>query len=163
MNAIDLLVQTLQGNLGLLTRTLADFSDADLLVRPCPGANHAAWQLGHLCGGETMMGTMLRAAGFPELPAGFKEKFTKETAAKDEPAFFPKKAELLALWTRQRQAAIAAVQSLKPEDLAKPTSGPMAAHFPNLGAVAEALSMHATMHVGQFQVIRRKLGKPILF
>jgi len=163
MNAIDLLVQTLQGNLGMLNQTLADFSDADMLVRPCPGANHAAWQLGHLCGGETMMGSMLRAAGFPELPAGFKGKFSKETASRDDAAFFPKKDELLALLTQQRQAVIAAVKSLTLEDLAKPTTGPMAAHFPNLGAVAQALSMHTTMHVGQFQVIRRKLGKPILF
>jgi len=163
MNAIDLLVQTLQGNLGMLTATLADFSDADMLVRPCPGANHAAWQLGHLCGGETMFGSTLKAAGFPELPAGFKDKFTKETAAKDDAAFFPKKAELLAVWMRQRQASIEAIKSLNPDDLAKATTGRLANFAPNLGAVAQMMSIHTTMHVGQFQVIRRKLGKPILF
>ena len=30
----------------------ADLSDADLLVRPAPSANHIAWQLGHLIASE---------------------------------------------------------------------------------------------------------------
>ena len=51
----------LAGNLEFVKSTLSDFSDADLFVRPCPGANHAAWQLGHLCNAETFMTGMAGA------------------------------------------------------------------------------------------------------
>ena len=34
---------------------LSDLTDADLLVRPVPGANHIAWQLGHLIQAENWM------------------------------------------------------------------------------------------------------------
>ena len=36
----------------MLQFTLGDFSDADMLARPAPSANHAAWQLGHLIAAE---------------------------------------------------------------------------------------------------------------
>ena len=34
---------------------VGDFTDADLLVRPVPNANHIAWQLGHLIDSERML------------------------------------------------------------------------------------------------------------
>ena len=47
-------------------------SDADLLVRPAPSANHIAWQLGHLVLAEPfLIRTELPDAAYPELPAGF--------------------------------------------------------------------------------------------
>ena len=48
MNAKDVLRLDLKANHAILTNYLSDLSDADLLVRPAPGANHIAWQLGHL-------------------------------------------------------------------------------------------------------------------
>ena len=46
MTQTELLADMLNRNLEMLKATLGDFSDADMLVRPTPGANHAAWQLG---------------------------------------------------------------------------------------------------------------------
>ena len=46
-----------------------DLTDDELLVRPVPGANHIAWQLGHLIYAETMMGSQLPGAKYPEVPA----------------------------------------------------------------------------------------------
>ena len=43
MNAKDALKKTLKSTQGMLEMYLSDLSDADLLVRPVPGANHAAW------------------------------------------------------------------------------------------------------------------------
>jgi hypothetical protein len=55
MTPIELIADNLRRNLELLKMTLADFSDADMMVRPCPGANHALWQLGLLVNGEVSM------------------------------------------------------------------------------------------------------------
>ncbi len=53
MSSIELLADSLQRNLDTVNGTLRDFSDADFYTRPCPGANHAAWQIGHLIAAET--------------------------------------------------------------------------------------------------------------
>jgi DinB superfamily len=163
MTQMELAADVLARNLEMLKMTLADFSDADMLVRPCPAANHAAWQLGHLTAAETRLTGMFQATGIPELPAGFEAKFTKETASNDDPAFYPKKAVLLDQFIKTRLAAAAWIKTLKPSDLDRPSPEKFAARIPTLGHVVAMLPAHLAMHVGQFQVIRRKLGKPVLF
>ena len=48
-------------------------------------------------------------------------------------------------------------------DLDKPTPGEMAKYAPTVGALFLLTSNHVMMHAGQFTVVRRKLGKPVLF
>jgi hypothetical protein len=163
MSPNELAAQGLEGNLGFLNMTLADFTDADLLVRPCANANHTAWMLGHLTVAENHMGNAAKPGSMPELPAGFADKFTKETCAKDDANFFPKKKELLDQLARQRAATVAWTKTLTPADAAKPTPEPMRRFVPTVGALPVMIPVHAAMHIGQMQVIRRKLGKPILF
>jgi DinB superfamily len=147
----------------LLSNTLADFTDADMLVRPCPGANHTAWQLGHLISAETRLVDGAKPGAMPELPAGFMDKFKKETAGNDDPAFFPTKAQIFEQYAKTTAAAEAWIKSLSPADLELPAPEKFRQRIPTIGHLVALLPNHATMHVGQFQVIRRKLGKPILF
>jgi hypothetical protein len=163
MNPLESMAAGLAGNQQFLNMTLADFSDADMLVRPCPGANHTAWQLGHLIAAESKMISGLNLGKMPELPAGFAEKFSKETSTKDDAAFFPKKAQLMDQFAKTRGGAIAWVKSLSPADLDKPGPKGMEQMCPTVGSLIGLLPVHTAMHIGQFQVIRRKLGKPILF
>ena len=163
MNQLELAADVLNRNLEILKMTLADFSDADMLVRPVPHANHAAWQLGHLIASDARLACVMFGEGSVELPAGFAEKFTKETASKDDASFFPTKAALLDQFIKTRAAVVSRVAKMNPADLDKPTSGPMAARIPTFGHIVSLLPTHVAMHIGQFQVIRRKLGKPILF
>ena len=95
MTVTDLLAAALAGNLDFVKATVGDLSDADLLTRPAPAANHGNWQLGHLVVAETRMLTAGGAA-MPELPAGFADRYTKHTAGTDDAAAFATKAELLA-------------------------------------------------------------------
>src|SRR4029078_8537321 len=67
---------------------LADLTDADLLVRPVPGANHIAWQLGHLLTGEHEMMQEAYPGSMPALPAGFAEKYTNDTSKLDSASAF---------------------------------------------------------------------------
>ena len=161
MTVNDLIAGSLKGSLGMLKQHVADFSDADLLVRPVPGANHANWQLGHMISSETQM---LSACGakMPELPAGFADRYTKDTAKLDDPAMFAPKALLLAQLDKTRAATVAFAQSASPEKLASPSPF-MPEMFPSTAALLAMSSSHDSMHMGQIQVLRRKLGKPLLF
>ena len=163
MNGKDAIQKALASTQHMLTWYLSDLSDADLLVRPVPNANHIAWQLGHLIASEADMVRPHLNADFPDLPPGFKEQHGKETAAVDPPKGFKTKQEYLDLYNKGRGATLAAVAKLRDADLDKPMSGPMAEWAPTLGALLLLLGNHDLMHAGQFTVVRRKLNKPVLF
>ena len=164
MNGKDAIKTALRGTANLLNWFVSDLSDADLLVRPCPGANHIAWQLGHLLLAEVdLVGKHVPGVSFPELPAGFREKHSKEKAASDAPGEFLKKSEYLSLFNNLREITVTAVDRLTDADLDRPNTGNMAKFAPTLGELLLLQSNHTMMHVGQFSAVRRKLGKPVLF
>ena len=160
MTVNDYLASTLAGSLNMLKMHLNDMTDADLLVRPFPGANHANWQIGHLITSEV---SLLNKCGakMPELPPGFVERYNKEASKIDDASKFATKADLLALFDKIRAGTIAYAKSATEAQLTAPS--PMPDWFPTVAEVVGLGSMHIGMHVGQIQVIRRKLGKPILF
>lgn len=162
MTAIDILVKNIEVTLSWLKWTVADISDAELLTRPCEGANHANWQLGHLVAGCNDMMSIVK--GLPiELPAGFAEKYGKGTHVENDPAKFARKDEIIALLDKVHAAAVVGIKSLTAEDLSRPSPESFKEYAPTVADVALLLGQHLQMHMGQFQVIRRKLGKPVLF
>src|SRR5947209_3324613 len=99
MHGVDAIRTALQSTQHLLTWFLADLDDADLLVRPVAGANHIAWQLGHLIASERrLVSQQLPAAAYPELPAGFSERHGGTAEAQAAPAGFATKAEYVDLF-----------------------------------------------------------------
>jgi len=163
MNVVELLIEGLGGSLNMLKMHLGDFTDAEMLVRPVPGANHAAWQLGHLTVAEGHLVNAFVPGAIATPSAEFAAKFTKETAKLDDPKAFPSKAEILETVERTRAATIAFAKTLTPADLDKPGPEKMARFATTLGRLLAALPSHDMMHTGQIQVIRRKLGRPVLF
>lgn len=161
MKAQDVIRAHMTATQGMLAAYLQDLSDADLLVRPVPGANHIAWQLGHLIAAEHGMGSQIPGAVYPELPAGFAEQHNKDAHASDKG--FGTKADYLSLFNKVRQATLDAASKLSEADLDKPTSGRVAQIAPTVGALLLLSGTHVMMHAGQFSVVRRKLGKPVLF
>lgn len=164
MNAKDAIKTALTGTQQMLGMYLADLDDAALLERPVPGANHIAWQLGHLINSEQrLVAGDVPAAQFPKLPAGFAEQHGKDAAGANPPTGFRSKEEYLSLFNATRAATLAALAGLSDADLDKPSSGPLARMAPTVGAMFLLVSNHTLMHAGQFSVVRRKLGKPVLF
>jgi hypothetical protein len=146
-----------------LTRAyVEDLTDAELLVRAVPGANHIAWQLGHVIGG---LRQMLSAIGrqSPALPEGFAAAYSRETAALDDPARFATKSEYLSLLDQMKAASLAAVDATPDADLDAPGPEEMREYAPTVGAVLMMLGSHLLMHAGHFVPIRRKLGKGPMF
>lgn len=161
MNAREAIKTNLASTQHLVGWFVSDLSDADLLVRPTPGANHIAWQLGHVTASETRLGAQIPGVHYPELPAGFADQHGPGATGKD--TGFATKQVYLDLFNKVRAATIEALGKLSDADLDKPTTGPMAQFAPNLGALLTLTSNHSLMHAGQFSVVRRKLGKPVLF
>ena len=164
MNGTAAIQSALGSTKVMLTGYLGDLSDADLLVRPAPSANHIAWQLGHLIFAEPYLVKQgLPDAPYPDLPASFPETYGSKGANKDGPDGFLTKAEYLSLFDKVRSATIAAVSKLSDADLDRPTVGSMAPHAPTVGELLLLVCNHTLMHGGQFTAVRRKLGKPVLF
>jgi hypothetical protein len=163
MQARDAIRTALTSTQNLLTWYISDLSDADLLIRPAPSANHIAWQLGHLINSERQIGQQIPGVAYPELPAGFAEQHDKAICAQEPPKGFGTKAQYLELFSKVRGATLEALGRMSDADLDRPTQGRMAEFAPTLGALLLLQSNHTLMHTGQFTVVRRKLGKPVLF
>ena len=142
---------------------LADLSDDDMLKRPHAECNHIKWQMGHLISSEHQMINGVCPGSMPELPEGFAERYTKETATFDDPAAFDSKETLRQLLEQQREATLLALVGLSDEDLDKPAPEEMQAYAPTVGDVFSLQGGHWMMHAGQWAIIRRQLGRPPLF
>ncbi|HQR07978.1 MAG TPA: DinB family protein [Gemmatales bacterium] len=140
---------------------LKDLSDADLMTRPGPGCNHLAWQLGHLINSEQGILNMLIPGSGMALPEGFGDKHNKTQTDNNDPKHFYTKEEYISLYKKSRENVKATLAKLTDADFDKPSPKGWEM-FPSVGAMANLLASHAMMHAGQFAVVRRALGKPIV-
>ena len=144
----------------ILNAYIGDLSDADLLVRPVPGMNHIAWQLGHLLAAEHRWAEILQPGLSPKLPEGFEDKYGKETAKSDDPKNFHTLAEYQALMKAQREATMKVLDAVDEATLDQPRESlPDYAKTP--AALLNMIGIHPLMHCGQFVAVRRQLGKPV--
>jgi hypothetical protein len=147
--------------LGMVKWHLADFSEADMVARPCGAANHAAWQVGHMAVAEANLINAGIPGAVPE--PGAHEKLIFDKANAKSTTGFPSKDELFKTLEATRERSIAWVKSLSAAEMAKPMPESLQAFAATVGHLAHILPTHDAMHIGQFQVIRRSLGKPVLF
>jgi hypothetical protein len=139
-----------------------DLTDAELMLRPVPGMNHMAWQLGHLISSSSEMLGMIGQPGVA-LPAGFAEAHSKEAASCDDPKKFATKAVYLDLTEKVKAATVAAIEAVPDNKLEEASPEGMREYAPTTAAVLTLLGTHWLMHSGQFVAVRRKLGKPAMF
>jgi hypothetical protein len=157
----ELLAEAYRQNTQVLGMHVADFSEADLLVRPTENANHAAWHLGHL---SVTYGQLINAAtpgAVPMMPQEFVDRHTGKGSKLNDG--FDSKEVLLKHLNESTELAVKWMQGLSEADLSKQTHESIRGFAPTVGHMVLVLPTHFTMHVGQIQVIRRKLGKPVLF
>jgi uncharacterized damage-inducible protein DinB len=143
----------------LLHRMVDDLTEEEFRHQPVPGANSAAWIVGHLAIVARRIAERLGATGLPELTEEFVGRFGVTGKAAEAQPDLGSKAELLALFDGCTEKAIEAARKVPAESLSgpSPTPNPFAANY------GEALlfgAMHVTLHGGQLSTIRRSLGKP---
>lgn len=146
----------------IIDKYIADLSDADLLIRPVPGMNHIAWQLGHLISAERHFVELVKPGSCPALPEGFDKAHTKETTTVDDPAAFYPLEKYRELWKTQRAATRAVLEQVPDSDLEKKDPEKYPAFAPTVGALLSMCGVHALMHCGQFVPVRRQVGKPVV-
>ncbi len=163
MNAKEAIRGSMDLSLHVLKGYFGDLTDGELMRRPGPGCNHLAWQLGHLISsGANLLNDVCPGAA-PELPAGFADQHTKETAGCDDASKFYTKQQYTELLDKVHAATIAALDQLPEADLDKPGPERMRDFFPTVGSFFNMIATHPMMHAGQFVPVRRALGKPALF
>jgi DinB superfamily len=147
----------------LVEAYLSDLSPHELMMRPVPGANHPAWQFGHLIASERMLVEGGLPGSMPPLPAGFAERHNKDTAGSDKPEDFLTKDEYFQLAKETRAATLKVLEGLSSADLDKPVSGRLPPFVKKVGDAFLTVGTHWIMHSGQWVVLRRKLGRPRQF
>jgi hypothetical protein len=163
MGPKDIIRGVAKSNDFIVNTYLADLSDADLLTRPVEGANHIAWQLGHLIQAEQSLLKDASASAKPiELPAGWDKLHSADGGRVNPPAGYATKADYLALYKKSRENVLKALDATSEADLAKPTQGRLAQFAPTIADMFVLIANHPMMHVGQWVVLRRKLGKPVV-
>lgn len=150
----------------VLQSYISDLDDADLMRRPGKDCNHLAWQLGHLIASEVHLLASIvpdAAAGSGvELPDGFAAAHSKENHENDDPAAFQTKQQYEELWQRVRSATLKALENCSAADLDQPAPEHFRNFCPTVGDMFVLIATHPMMHAGQFVIVRRQLGKPIL-
>lgn len=161
MTPKDIIKNTIGTCHEVLTAYLSDLTDADLMVRSVPGANHIAWQLGHLISSEHQM---MSDAGYkmPDLADGFAASYTPETSSSDDPAKFHTMDQYLKWMQQQRDATMSTLDTIPDTDLDKATPESMKEYAPNVASVFNIIGIHVMMHAAQFVPVRRKLSKPVM-
>ncbi len=162
MNTCEALKIGIVGSESIAKLYLSDLTDAELLVRPVRGANHIAWQLGHLLSAEHNMMEMIRPDSMPELPAGFVEAHQKEASFSDDPRAFLTKPEYLDILKKQRAGTLSLLDTIGDAELDQPAPEPLRHFLKTVGQVFSMQGTHWVMHAGQWAIVRRKVGKPVL-
>jgi len=145
------------------TSYLGDLTDEEMMHRPAPHANHIKWQFGHLIASENKMINLVAPGSLPDLPAGFADKYCKETSKLDDASAFDSKTDLLALHEKQRAATLAALKEIDDAEFDNAAPEEMQAYAPTVGHVFLMQDTHWMMHAGQWAVIRRQLGREPIF
>jgi hypothetical protein len=152
-----ILKHSLAASQRIIAMLLADLSPADMLHRPCPGANCAAWITGHLILVERMLHKAIGVTS-PALPDGFEARFARDDTA-PRLADYGDTSVLPGLFSTHRSLSIAAIDALTDEQLCKPLEKP----HPMFNLTYERINfmaIHVSMHAGQISTIRRSLGRP---
>lgn len=141
---------------------LADLSPEEMLVRPVPGANHIAWQLGHVVWAEARLAEAAVPGSMPQLPPNFTEIYARGTSSTDNPADYLSKEEYVKLAKEVRAGTLRALDAITEEELDRPIEG-APPFVKNAGGCFTAIGVHWLSHAGQWVIVRRKLGRPPLF
>jgi hypothetical protein len=159
MTANDLLRGGYRMGRAFVHRMVDDLTAAEFRHQPVPGANSAAWVVGHLTVSVRRTALRLGATDLPELTEEFIGRFGATRKPADAQIDLGEKAELLALFDKCVERLIEVLPTVPAEALTAPA--PVTNPFAdNYGELLLFGALHVTMHGGQLSAIRRSLGKP---
>jgi len=162
MNAKDAIRSSANLSTMVLSTYISDLDDADLMRRPADACNHLAWQLGHLISSEVQLLEAVAPGKGIELPEGFAAAHGREQCGDDDPSHFQGKDAYADLFNQVRSASLAALDAYPEADFDKPAPENFRSYCPTMGDMFTLIATHPLMHAGQFVIVRRQVGKPVL-
>lgn len=138
---------------------LGDLTDAEMMQRPHPACNHINWQVGHLIVAEHEMMSSAKGYSMPALPTGMAEMYSKDTQGSNDSSKFMSKDALMTVMKEQRAGTLKILEQVSEADLDTPTGIDYA---PTIASLLSMQGSHWMMHAGQWVIVRRNLGKPVL-
>lgn len=159
MTTLDTLAAGYRMGRQLVHMLTDDLTDAEFAHQPVPGANCAAWVVGHLAVTARRTAERLGATDLPLLTESDVDRYSVTKRPAGAQTELGSKAQLLALFDECFEKLLGALPALPPEALAAPPAnrGPFAATF---GEAVLFGALHVAMHAGQLSTVRRSLGKP---
>jgi uncharacterized damage-inducible protein DinB len=167
MTPNDIIAGAFRSGRHMVHRFVDDLTPDEWRHQPVPGANSAAWIVGHLA----LVARRIAAArlGVPEadLPAVDEEAAkpfaaTRQAAGDQSGLGDPRR--WLTLFDECTEKCIGAVLRVPAADLAAPAPTPAPGILAPNSTAGDLLNLlaghHVAMHVGQLTTIRRSLGKP---
>jgi len=142
----------------LVRRMTHDLTADDFRHQPVPGANSAAWVVGHLAVTLWRTADRLGAPDLAPLPPGLLDAFTQTGKPAGDQSALGDPAALMALFDTCLANVIAAVPNIPAAKLTEPATRPGTATTFGEGVLFG--SLHIAMHTGQLSLVRRSLGKP---
>lgn len=145
----------------MLHKMVDDLTETEFRHQPVPGANCAAWIVGHLAVIARRAADRLGATGLPPLTEEYVARFSATKEPAKSQTDLEEKQQLLALFDLSVEKLIDAIQMIPAEAL----SNPSASRVPFTTNYGEAIlfgSLHTMFHNGQLATIRRSLEKPMV-
>lgn len=159
MTPNDVLAAAYRMSAQLFHRLVDDLTPEEFNLQPVPGANCAAWVVGHLALALRNSARRMGARNLPDIPEEVAAKLKATRQPAGEQCGYGDSKRLLAVFDACLERLIAAIRELPPEALTAPSD--IAVPFPTNRAEAILFgAIHIATHTGQLSTIRRSLGKP---
>lgn len=155
-------LQTMRFGRGFAKMVLDKTGDDLFFSIPHPGANHAAWVIGHLATTDDFILTTMTGVK-SGLPEGWGKLFGGGSTVEPNPKKNPSRTELMAAFDERRAALEKWYTSIPDDQLHTPVEGNIAMFLPTRSALGGACGFHDGFHAAQISAARRASGLPPMF
>lgn len=157
--AIEQIAAARNYTIGLLDQT----PTTEWFRQPPGGVSHIAWQVGHLAMAEYRL-ALERIRGPQPQDAGlisddFLRLFARESTPDSDPAKYPSRDEIRAVFDRVHEQALRELRGLDERELDQPVLKPHKLAKTKLWSLLWC-AQHEMIHAGQIGLLRRQLGHP---
>lgn len=162
MTTLELIAAGQRMSCQMIHNMCKDLTPEEFEHQPVPGANSAAWIVGHLALTARRFAERVGATGVPQVSEDFVARFKQTRQVAGEQQNLGSREELLKLLDDMTERFVEGLRKLPPEALDGPPPTPGPAVVTSFGEMLLFSSLHIMVHCGQLSTIRRSLGKPPL-
>ena len=144
----------------LIEKFTADLSDEEYFKAPIPGANHAAWIVGHLAVSADSLAAGA-CGGKMRFPQEMHDLFNGQSECKADASIYPSRKDIEEMFTNSNAHTIEDLTTFDESKWDDPSPDSMPKDFfPTVGTMWGMVGAHPFWHIGQLTTNRVAMGKP---